>query len=630
MRRALLPAALILLAGPGSALDVVPLPGGDFEKVPGKAPAGWELQGEAKRIEAAAPHGKAWVLQRGARLAVKVPLPAVPQAKGVAAEGWYAVASVDLLGVVEGGRAQFQLVRKSDSGLKALDKVSLSVNFAPGESAPRRAWLRIPAEDLVETSELSLELRVKGGGSLVVDDLRVERFHSAPKRTLRGKENGKNGPDLLGAGMLGFTGLVVHDGTSFSILDVRAEGPAARAGLVPGDLVVSVEGTPLPTSSLAPGWAWFERSNEAVVGRAIEAALREDRKELRLGVLRGDEVEELALRLPLKGVDLAGFPMRGPLAERLHDDLLAWTLSHQKQNGGWPGTDAVNPALGGLALLGTRDPAHAQEIRRCFEFLLAKNPSPSAMKGLAYWTIAFQGMFFAEYYLASGDERAKAWITEAVEWLPSTTHESKWGMQAFGHGPDGLPYDNKALMAPTAHLLVFDALARHCGVESRIFEHVKEYIVHSWSDPEDGGHGGMGYNASYKDKGEFWSRSGLTALAAALRGERGAMRQGLCLFMQERHPWMLNSHAYGEPGAALGLLSLAVAHPPAYEEVLPQWGWRFLCSWEPGFGLRYSTPHMGAPYMGEESIINLAYALLMAAENRGLLMAGGEPERWLE
>ena len=84
---------------------------------------------------------------------------------------------------------------------------------------------------------------------------------------------------------------------------------------------------------------------------------------------------------------------------------------------------------------------------------------------------------------------------------------------------------------------------------------------------------------------------------------------------------MLNSHAYGEPGAALGLLSLAVVKPKAFEEIIPQWRWRFLCSWEPGYGLRYSTPHMGAPYLGEESIVNLVYLMLLSTENDGLLMS---------
>ena len=77
---------------------------------------------------------------------------------------------------------------------------------------------------------------------------------------------------------------------------------------------------------------------------------------------------------------------------------------------------------------------------------------------------------------------------------------------------------------------------------------------------------------------------------------------------------MLISHAYGEPGAAPGLLGLAVVKPKAFEEIVPQWRWRFLCSWEPGYGLRYSTPHMGAPYLGEEAVVNLAYLLLLSTE----------------
>jgi hypothetical protein len=177
-------------------------------------------------------------------------------------------------------------------------------------------------------------------------------------------------------------------------------------------------------------------------------------------------------------------------------------------------------------------------------------------------------------------------------------------------------------MAPAAHLLVLDALARRCGLDSRIWEHIEPYVRHAWSNPDDGGHGAMGYNGSYRDKGEFWSRTGLVALAEVLRGDAAGMAPHLCVLMEERHPWMLNSHAYGEPGAALGLLSLAVVKPAAFEEILPLYRWRFLSAWEPGHGLRYTTPHMGAPYMGGESIVNLAYLTLFAARERGLVIAG--------
>jgi len=135
----------------------------------------------------------------------------------------------------------------------------------------------------------------------------------------------------------------------------------------------------------------------------------------------------------------------------------------------------------------------------------------------------------------------------------------------------------------------------------------------------------MSYNASYKDRGEFWSRSGLVALAERLRGDtQTGMQQPLCAFMEERHQWMFNSHAYGEPGAALGLLSLAVVDRESFERVIAQYRWRFLANWEPGFGLRYTTPHMGAPYMGGESIVNLSYLLLFAVEHGGLALAGRE------
>ena len=168
-----------------------------------------------------------------------------------------------------------------------------------------------------------------------------------------------------------------------------------------------------------------------------------------------------------------------------------------------------------------------------------------------------------------------------------------------------------------------------CGIESKVWEHVQPYMEHAWSNPAEEGHGGMGYNGSHRDKEQFWSRSGLTALAEVLRGGESRMSKHLCLFMEERHTYMLNSHAYGEPGAALGLLGLAVASPAAFERILPMWRWRFLNAWQPGYGLRWSTPHMGSPYMGEDSIVNLAYAMLSGVANKGLVMAGGEAQRWL-
>jgi hypothetical protein len=111
-------------------------------------------------------------------------------------------------------------------------------------------------------------------------------------------------------------------------------------------------------------------------------------------------------------------------------------------------------------------------------------------------------------------------------------------------------------------------------------------------------------------------------MAAHLRGERPDMRDAMTGFMRAQHPWIRNSHAYGEPGGALGLLALNLAAPDAYREVIREYGWWFSTAWEPGYGLRFTTPHMGAPYMGEDDLINATYALVLQSKRRSLHLTG--------
>ena len=644
-RLALLLAVVLLLMPTASAND---LPGGGFE-APQKARAGTAIdlpdipvtgaRNGVTRFVGPPPHERAIALQRGATLEATVSVPKeMPAAAKIAPEGWYGVASVDVLGLSKSGRAQLTLSIAKPGAKRAL--VSTKQTFE--QVAPKgaktttdvhieRLWLKLPSKTFrtLHGAPLVVRLEVEGTARIVLDDLRFDRFHDEPDRPLVGKPNGKNGPDLLASGALGFTGLTEHEKTAFSILLIRKGGAAEKAGLRRSDLVVAVEGVPFAPSSLAAGRAWFEKSQEARLGRAIEQALVAGRREIVLTVLRDKGPVDLTCRLPLSSAFADTFPY-DDLAGRLQKDLLSWVAEAQKKNGAWPGSSAVNPFLAGLALLGTRDRSHRKALKQLVSWMLKTNPTAADTTGFSFWSIAFQGIFLCEYHLATGDKQALAWIEDAIAWLPSTTHESKWGMQAFGHSPKGLPYDNKALMAPCAHLLVFEALAEICGVKSQVWKHLEPYVMHSWSDPrKKGGHGGMGYNGSHKDKAEFWSRTGLVALALKLRGHHKRMQEALTGIMVERHPWMLNSHAYGEPGAALGLIGLAAVDPKGFSQVMQAWRWRFLNAWEPGFGLRYSSPHMGSPYMGEEEIVNPAYALLFSLREQGLVLTGAEPTRWL-
>ena len=608
--RRFLPALLLLVLAPAGRADLVARQGaGSYPAADGARVL--KPKGEAERLE----------LAEGTTVAFAIQVPAAREVEGLDPAGWFLRFDLDVHAATE-------------------LELTWAVGGGAGSSARAEAFLPVRGRDhgrwggrigdlgdlAASGGEVALELRARGGAA-TVGELLVTRHHEAPTRKLRGKENGKLGPDLLSSGMLGFSALTEHQHAAFSLLGVREGGPAAKAGARPGDVVVEVDGERLVPSSIAPGWKWFEESHEAVLGRAIQSALEDGRASVKLVVERESGLESLSLKLPLRGAPGALFPLSGEHAKRFREDLVGWAVREQRKNGTWPGTNAVNVAMGALALLGTDDRAHADAIERSVDFLLENNPEPSKMKGLAYWQLSFQGILFCELELKEGDGRFLPWIEEACNWLPTTTHESKWGTQAFGHGPDGLPYDNKALMAPTAHLLVFDALARRCGVESRVFEHVEPYVRHAWSDPDSGGHGAMGYNGSYRDKGEFWSRTGLVALAEVLRGDDAAMAPSLLVLMEERHPWMLNSHAYGEPGGALGLLSLSTVKRELLERIVPLYRWRFLNAWEPGHGLRYTSPHMGAPYMGEEAILNLSYLLLLATETGGLAIARQAEER---
>ncbi len=606
-------------------------------------PDGFRVEGKASRVRrflAGPPYGAALSLGAGAQVIYDVVVPTPAAVKKLKPEGWYAVASVDVVG--RGGSKEGVLELSAtvagktrplarSQGTPLLRAVPGGTTVAAARSR-QRVWLKIPSARLAGLigQTLSISMSVSGKGRVVVDDFRFDLFHDAPSRGLVGKPNGKNGPDLLASGMLGFLALTEHMATSFSILGIRKDGPAEKAGLKRSDLVVAVEGKALAPGSLAAGVAWFEHGHESVLGRAIERALDNSQKHVSLTVLRDEGLTVLKLKLDVSSGFGAQFPFEDPTAKRLRADILKWIVENQKPNGSWPGNAEVNSSLAGLALLGTREKKHRKAIRKLADFLLKRNPTAADAKGFSFWPIAFQGIFLGEYFLASGDKRALAWIDDAIQWLPSTTHASKWEVPAFGHHPKGLPYGEKALMAPCAHLLLFEALAIRCGVKSKVWRHIEPYVLISWSDPKKGGHGGMGYNKSAKDKAQFWSRSGLTALALHLRKDRKDMRRGLTGIMTERHPWMLNSHAYGEPGAALGLVALAVADPKAFAEIMPQWRWRFLNAWQPGFGLRYSSPHMGAPYMGEETIVNPAYGMLLSVLNGGLVMAGGEAKRWMK
>ena len=504
---------------------------------------------------------------------------------------------------------------------------AVGVKLEPLQTIPAdsRAWAGIPADMMKLLEGKTIGLRVKNGpGSpVVVGTPRLERLHLTPSPKLFGRSNGGLGPDKLGAGLLGFDALTEHGQTSLTVMTVRPQSAASAAGLKPGDVILAIEGKPLAVNDLNPGWEWFHRSHEAAIGRATEAALAAGKTSLTLTVMRKEAPETIALSLNRKRAFTTMDPANDPEAARLLDDSIDFLVRSQKEDGSWSG-DMIRTCYSSLALLATGETKHKPRVRKAVEWALAKYKTPEQYGNLGFWAGAYAGILYSEWHLATGDKSVLPNLDALRDWAVNGQHPSKWDVPALGHGPSGLPYDQKALVAPACHLLVFEALAMRCGMKSGIWELLMPYMEMSWSDPKEGGHGSLGYNRSYKDTAEFWSRSGLFAMAAHLRGERPDMRDAMTGFMGAHHPWIRNSHAYGEPGGSLGLLGLNLAAPPSYQKTIQAYAWWFSLAWEPGYGLRFTTPHMGAPYMGEDDLINATYALVLQGPKKSLHITGAK------
>jgi len=489
--------------------------------------------------------------------------------------------------------------------------------------AASRAWLELPEEMMAQLVGKTFGLRIRAGEGkgVVVGTPHFSRVSLKPTDKLFGRSNGGSGPDLLGVGLLGFDALTEHKQSVLTVMTVRGGSPAAKAKIKEGDVILGASAMPLPVNDLDPGWEWFHRSHEAILGRSTEAALTGGKRTLPLAILREGLPLTVNLELPRSRPFTTMNPATDPEAAAMLKDMIAFLENSQRDNGSWS-DDIIRTTFSSLALLATGEKKYRSRVKKAVEWSLEKYPEPEAYGNLGFWAGAYAGILYSEWHLLTGDKQVLPHLGALRDWAVKGQHNSTWNVPALGHGPSGLPYDNKSLVAPTCHLLVFEALARRCGMKSGIWELTMPFMEMAWSDPKEGGHGALGYNRSYKDTEEFWSRSGLFAMAAQLRGERTDMRDAMTGFMATHHPWLRNSHAYGEPGASWGLLGLNLTKPEVFAGILKEYAWWFSLAWEPGHGLHFTQPHMGAPYMGEEDLINATYALVLQAPKRNLHLTG--------
>ncbi|MFC4992154.1 discoidin domain-containing protein [Rubritalea tangerina] len=511
-------------------------------------------------------------------------------------------------------------------------RLAVSKFSQAGNSASEVAWIVLPHELAIKLygKPLDLHLKANPGGPLVFSNVHTILVPETAEKYMVNKSNGRRGPDKLQVGALGFTGLTIHNYAPLPVFSVRDGGPAANAGLKKGDVILAINGHSFTDNTCDPGDVWLEKGHEPVIARQVFNAFLAGKNTFTLDVADAITGKQRSITLNTKaGAGFEGFPLAGAASERFYDDLIETILDEQRDDGSWTTSrQSIATSFAMMGLLGKRDVTLAPAIHKAADWLLSQSPETMAHKG--YWDASYIGMAVAEYALATGDLRAIQWMDRTLNPVNQGSHVSKWETPVLGHGPGGLPYGNKSLLAPLIHMLVFDALAERAGIDHGLWDYYWPYVESCWSNPaEKNGHGSMGYNLTYKDKGEFWSRTGLTMIATQLRNDKMHVHNANRDFMRTTHGWMRNSHAYGAPGNIWGMIALAFTGEGYADHMMDAWAPIIAAQWEPGYGMRFTMPHMGAPYMEGDAIYSYPMATFMSFKHKGLHITGATDKGWL-
>ncbi len=514
---------------------------------------------------------------------------------------------------------------------------TIGVDFG---SAPAEVVVPVPAAELaaLRGKEITCEIVNTGRSPVVLGDVMLgERGVATPARDFKVRRS-----QYIDLNALGLVGFSQPHWSAMQVHEVRPDSPAA--GLVPGEVVLRVDGErfgpPVLNATRYPlDREWLERHHEPFVARLYARALAEGRDHMEFETWdpRTGRTAKRVVRLPrTEPGDWEGFPLRGKMADELYAELIDLIVREQRDNGTWGNMPAsMGEAFGMMALLGTRDPRHAEVIHRTAGHLLSTPPSGGSSRYLGLWEIAFRTIALGEYALATGDPRAIAWLDTTCNAMVQGAHVNRSNYLAFGHDRRVLPYGTSGLIAPLSHLVIGDSLARRAGVDSGMARVFDPYIRGGWASNQPVGKQSQGYGSPSGGGGsdQAWCRSGLIALNCHLRGENDDIRRGLVAFMAEHHGFMRRSHGYGNPGGHLGLMALAGAAPEPFEAVMDAWAPVFAMQWMRGGGLGHVESQITNTFAknpaASAKVFNYSLAVVLSARRQGLHVTGADDRSWL-
>ncbi len=279
-------------------------------------------------------------------------------------------------------------------------------------------------------------------------------------------------------------------------------GPAARAGLEVGDVVVGVQGRSFGDGSLEP-LAKALLKAEAGQGR-VTLSVRKG----------GGDKEKIDVEIEPGGRDAAR-PEDGAARTRMIEAACAWLADRQRPDGGFDETlsgangAVVMTSLAGLAWLGAgsdlRQGPHAEAVGKAATFVVETLPriegiAESSAGGPSWnqsnWGYAHAAIFLGELWHRTPTDE----VTETLLRCGKTLAERQEASGGWAHGPGGknaLGY--LELNIVTGLALAGIGLAAQAGYEvpEEVLEKAEVYLERSSS-----GGGGVGYSAEDGKRGQ--------------------------------------------------------------------------------------------------------------------------------
>ena len=430
-------------------------------------------------------------------------------------------------------------------------------------------------------------------------------------------------------GPLGATAEVQAGWAHAVIVKVQPDGPAARAGLAPGDSITSAAGQSFEAHS--PSVNAGGRGPQKGLGEAVDDALRSHESDgapqvLSLGIEREGEPLELEVELPHRPA-LSGERAsegRRSLRAAAARQLLASRAGH----GAWDSPvglsgDRVTSAWAVIALLAHGDPDQTEQVDRAVSWL--RGPEGRAWlpedfsKGpdnLGNWALTATAVALAEHDHARGTDEHEELLSHICEGLVARmTDEGRFGHDVtVGYGGKGFNVVNTL-----SHLAWAAAHRRGVPIDepacSKSLEEVKRSI-----DPD---HGVRYWTMKDTGTGDASLRTASMAVALQLVGREPALSEGFVGYLSKHAPRTREAHAVGSLGMLLAAPALRGHSREAWESFIEEWRWYLTLMWGHDDRLHYiggKGNNGGDSYLGMDKIAAVIALQLLSADDGRLMM----------